>query len=40
MAYVALDIGHGTNTKGKGVQKDGRYYKEHDFKFSSFYCSA
>jgi len=31
MAYVALDIGHGTNTKGKGVQKDGRYYKEHDF---------
>jgi len=31
MPYVALDIGHGNNTKGKGVQKGGRYYKEHDF---------
>lgn len=27
MAYIAIDIGHGTNTKGKGVGN----HKEHDF---------
>lgn len=35
MAYIGLDIGHGTNTwesgGGKGVVKNGRVYEEHDF---------
>ena len=31
MKRVALDIGHGTNTKGKGVTRNGKSYREHDF---------
>ena len=35
MAYIGLDIGHGTDTwetgGGKGVVKNGRVYEEHDF---------
>lgn len=31
MAKIGIDIGHGTNTSGKGVTKNGKTYKEHDF---------
>lgn len=31
MAKIAIDIGHGTNTKGKGVTRNGKSYREHDF---------
>lgn len=31
MAYIAVDIGHGTNTAGKGVYRNGKRYAEHDF---------
>ncbi|MGA4519261.1 N-acetylmuramoyl-L-alanine amidase [Solibacillus silvestris] len=28
---IAVDIGHGTNTSGKGVTVGGKFYKEHTF---------
>ena len=35
MAYIGLDVGHGTDTwetgGGKGVKKNGKVYEEHDF---------
>ena len=35
MAYIGLDIGHGVNTwengGGKGVERNGKVYEEHDF---------
>ena len=31
MVKIAIDIGHGTNTKGKGVTRNGKNYREHDF---------
>lgn len=35
MAYIGLDVGHGTDTwetgGGKGVRKNGKVYEEHDF---------
>lgn len=31
MVKIAIDIGHGTNTKGKGVTRNGKSYREHDF---------
>lgn len=31
MTKIAIDIGHGTNTKGKGVTRNGKRYREHNF---------
>lgn len=31
MTKIAIDIGHGTNTKGKGVTRSGKHYREHNF---------
>lgn len=31
MTKIAIDIGHGTNTKGKGVTRNGKSYREHNF---------